>query len=109
MDNKHVSALFIAFLPAIVLAITGAVFTVRKYGVFLWFLRLEPIREKPESMFREMHSPAAPVAPRTRREWLSQCESLPTRSTTLASAGRSRRKELIDEATDEIWVVREKW
>lgn len=105
MDNKHFSALFIAFLPAIVLAITGAVFTVRKYGVFLWYLRLEPIREKPKSMLREMHSPVAPVAPRTRREGLSQ----PTRSTTLASAGPSRRKELIDEATDEIWVVREKW
>lgn len=62
MDSKLFSALFIAFLPSVVLAITGALVTVRKYGVFLWILRLDPIREKIVLMLREMQSPVA-VAP----------------------------------------------
>lgn len=61
MGNKLFGALFVAFLPGIVLAITGAVFTVRKYGVFLWDLRPEPMREKLVSMLRDMHSPAPVV------------------------------------------------
>lgn len=61
MGNKLFGALFVAFLPGIVLAIAGAVFTVRKYGVFLWYLRPDPMREKLVSMLRDMHSPAPVV------------------------------------------------
>ncbi len=85
MDSKLFSALFIAFLPGIVLAITGAVFAVRNYAVFLWYLRLDPIREKLVSMLREMHSPA-PVAPEP--EKIAQHEAR-TAIRVAASRGRS--------------------
>lgn len=56
MDRELLSVLFLAFLPGIVLVISGAISAVRTYGLtFLWCLRFQPVREKLRSMLYEMH------------------------------------------------------
>jgi hypothetical protein len=46
MNKALIGVLFLAFLPAIVLVVAGAVSMVRNYGVaFLWCLRFEPVRK----------------------------------------------------------------
>jgi len=54
--DRELGAVFLTFVPGIVLVIAGAISAVRQYGiVFLWCLRFEPVREKLTSMLREMH------------------------------------------------------
>lgn len=64
MDRELLSVLFLAFLPGIVLVISGAISAVRTYGLtFLWCLRFQPVREKLRSMLYEMHPATTANAP----------------------------------------------
>jgi hypothetical protein len=58
MDRELLGLLFLAFVPGMVIAVVGTVTAIRKYGaVFLWCLRLEPVRDRLAALLRDMQAP----------------------------------------------------
>ncbi len=58
MDRQLLGLLFLAFLPGMVIVVVGTVTAIRKYGaVFLWCLRLEPVRDRLAALLRDMQAP----------------------------------------------------
>jgi hypothetical protein len=58
MDRELLGLLFLAFVPGMVIVVVGTVTAIRKYGaVFLWCLRLEPVRDRLTALLRDMQAP----------------------------------------------------
>ena len=58
MDRELLGLLFLAFVPGMVIVVVGTVTAIRKYGaVFLWCLRLEPVRDRLAALLRGMQAP----------------------------------------------------
>lgn len=58
MDRELLGLLFLAFVPGMVIVIVGTVTAIRKYGaVFLWCLRLEPVRDRLAALLHDMQAP----------------------------------------------------
>ncbi len=75
MDRELLGLLFLAFVPGMVIVVVGTVTAIRKYGaVFLWCLRLEPVRDRLAALLFDMRAPQ-PVPVEVQRDTIIETKT----------------------------------